>query len=112
MNVSEENKFSFEGETMTKQLGHIANMTNQLAMILKELRTEALGYQADHGVNELRRCPHCNLIWAKVEGCNGQTTCGSVPSRLDARDPNYCILGTFSFRWDGRKLTITKGGQK
>jgi hypothetical protein len=32
----------------------------------------------------LRRCPYCNLIWTKVEGCDsGMTTCGSVPKAKD-----------------------------
>jgi small GTP-binding protein len=26
--------------------------------------------------NLMKRCPHCNLIWFKREGCDGSTTCG------------------------------------
>jgi len=25
----------------------------------------------------IRRCPHCDLIWIKVQGCDGLTNCGS-----------------------------------
>ncbi|EAS06486.1 signal recognition particle receptor beta subunit (macronuclear) [Tetrahymena thermophila SB210] len=27
--------------------------------------------------NLFKRCPNCNLIWLKVEGCDGNTTCGN-----------------------------------
>ncbi len=32
-----------------------------------------------------RKCPHpgCGLVWIKVEGCDGPTTCGARPSVLD-----------------------------
>jgi hypothetical protein len=27
--------------------------------------------------NLIKRCPHCQLIWFKTEGCDGSTTCGN-----------------------------------
>ena len=30
----------------------------------------------DHPLNYIRECNHCGLIWLKVDGCNGMTTCG------------------------------------
>lgn len=27
--------------------------------------------------NLIKQCPHCNLIWYKTEGCDGETTCGN-----------------------------------
>ncbi len=30
-----------------------------------------------------RACPNCSLIWMKVEGCDGQTTCGNKPGFYD-----------------------------
>lgn len=30
--------------------------------------------------NLIKRCPNCNLVWVKVEGCDGETTCGNRPS--------------------------------
>jgi len=27
--------------------------------------------------NLIKRCPHCDLIWYKTEGCDGTTTCGN-----------------------------------
>jgi len=32
-----------------------------------------------HLKNQLRKCPNCGLVWVKVEGCNGATTCGNRP---------------------------------
>mmetsp|Transcript_6939 Transcript_6939/g.12625 ORF Transcript_6939/g.12625 Transcript_6939/m.12625 type:complete len:524 (+) Transcript_6939:268-1839(+) len=27
--------------------------------------------------NQIKRCPHCYLVWVKVGGCDGATTCGN-----------------------------------
>ena len=78
--MAEELDFSFLGAKGPNEAGHVANMTNQLRVILQAIRIEALSYQSDHGANDLRQCPHCGLLWAKVEGCDGGTTCGSIPA--------------------------------
>ena len=64
--MSREANFTFLGEGSANEAGHIANMTNQLRAILHTIRIQALAYQSDHGVNDLRQCPHCGLKWAKV----------------------------------------------
>ena len=112
--MSEKNNFTFRGDGAANEAGHVANMVNQLRMILYDIRTECLGYQSEHGVSELRKCPHCGLIWTKVEGCEGQTTCGNRPNAVnDFRDPSYAELGTFSFQWLGTgSLNIIKSGKK
>ena len=108
--ISEKNKFTFCGDGAANEAGHVANMVNQLRMVLYDIRTECLGYQSEHGVSELRRCPYCPAIWTKVEGCEGDTTCGNRPSNVnDLRDPAYAVLGTFTFRWlDNGNLVISK----
>ena len=112
--MSKTNNFTFEGDGAANEAGHVANMVNQLRMVLYDIRTECLGYQSEHGVSELRKCPHCGTIWTKVEGCEGATTCGNRPSNVnDVRDPAYAELGTFSFRWlDDGRLSITKASPK
>ena len=108
--MSKTNNFTFEGDVAAIEAGHVANMVNQLRMVLYDIRTECLGYQSEHGVSEFRKCPHCGTIWTKSEGCEGNTTCGNRLDNVnDFRDPAYAELGTFSFRWlvDGR-LRITK----
>ena len=112
--MSKTNNFTFEGDGAANEAGHIANMVNQLRMVLYDIRTECLGYQSEHGVSELRKCPHCGIIWTKVEGCEGATTCGNRPSNVnDVRDPAYAELGTFMFRWrDDGRLSITKVSRK
>lgn len=112
--MSEKNRFTFEGDGAANEAGHVANMANQLRMVLYDIRTECLGYQNEHGVSELRRCPYCNTIWTKVEGCDGDTTCGNRPSTVsDLRDAAYAVLGTFSFKWLGNgNLVIVKSGDK
>ena len=65
--MAAENNFSFMGDTAANEAGHVANMANQLRAILHDIRIETLNFAAvDHGVNDLRRCPHCGLVWAKV----------------------------------------------
>lgn len=112
--MSEKNKFTFYGDGAANEAGHVANMVNQLRMVLYDIRTECLGYQSEHGVSELRRCPYCSTVWTKVEGCEGDTTCGNRPSTVnDLRDSAYAVLGTFSFRWlDNGNLEISKSGGK
>ena len=96
-------------ENVADEVGHIASMTNQMATILKRLRTEALGFQAGHGVDDLRRCNWCNQVWATSETCDDETTCGSRPTQpFDARS---AVLGKFSFQWDGSELSITRSGE-
>lgn len=33
--------------------------------------------------NAIRKCQHCGEIWVKVQGCDGDTTCGARPSAPD-----------------------------
>ena len=89
-----ENNFTFFGEEAANEAGHIANLTNQLRLVLYNIRVEVAGFQNDHGLREARRCPHCNLIWTKIEGCNGDTTCGNLPSAgIDVRSNDFGVLG-------------------
>lgn len=105
--VSETNNFTFVGEDQVKanEAGHIANVTNQLRGVLLEVRVLAFGYQCDVATN-LRKCPHCNTVWAKEEGCDNGTVCGNMVSkRLDTR---FESMANFSFRFDGERLHIMK----
>jgi len=96
--VSEKNNFTFDGPEVECQAGHIANMTNQLRKILYDVRIDAMKYHKnlDSG---FRKCPHCSTIWAKVEGCDGETTCGNRVSRK-WDDWSGGITANFAFVWD------------
>ena len=110
---SEDNKFTFTGDGAANEAGHVANMVNQLRMVLYDIRTECVGFQSEHGVSELRKCPHCDLVWTKVEGCDGDTTCGRRPDAAnDFRDSAFSVLATYAFQWVGNKFNITKRGDK
>ena len=111
--LAKDNDFSFFGHKAEAEAGYVANMTNQMRCVLYDLRVEAAKYQSAHGAGDARRCPHCNEVWIKVEGCEGQTTCGSRPSvSIDVRDASFAELGTFSFAWqnlkESFKLAINK----
>ena len=105
--------FNFFGEKASNEAGHIANMANQLRVALYDIRTECLKYQADQSASELRRCPHCGHVWARVEGCNSDTICGNRPSTVnDMRSSEYAVLSTFTFIWSDDSLDILRSGEK
>ena len=105
--------FDFTGEDKFLQTGHVANMVNQIRTVIYDVRMESLKYQSDHGAGDLRKCPHCGRIWAKVEGCEGQTTCGNVPSTyFDVRNPGFSIMATFTFRITAGRLIISRTGER
>merc|ERR1719167_24147 len=112
--VTAENNFTFQGEAAADQASHIATMTNQLRAVLFDIRIETLNKGATgHGVNELKRCPHCGLVWAKIVGCNGETTCGAKVPEDDAIEArNNGVMATFTFRISQDTLQITKSGQR
>ena len=65
--LSEENNFTFEGDGAANEVGHVANMTNQLRAVLYDIRIETLQQATvEHGVNDLRKCPHCGETWALI----------------------------------------------
>ena len=43
--VAEELDFSFLGANAANEAGHVANMTNQMRLVLHDIRTEILGIQ-------------------------------------------------------------------
>ena len=105
--VAEENKFTFDGDEQVQanEASHVANLTSQLRGVLMEVRILAFGYRCEIST-ELRKCPHCNTVWTKVEGCDGNTTCGNMVSvGLDTR---FTSLANFDFRFDGDHLHIVK----
>ena len=111
--MSEKCGFTFFGDKAANEAGHIANMVNQLRVALYDIRTECLKYQSDQSASELRKCPHCGHVWEKVEGCDGETTCGNRPSTVnDMRKPEYAVLNTYTFIWSGGSLRIEKSGEK
>ncbi|CAD7943378.1 unnamed protein product [Amoebophrya sp. A25] len=43
--------------------------------------------------NAVRRCQYCGEVWVKVEGCDGETTCGARPTTNEKRaDPSFFRL--------------------
>ena len=107
--LAKANDFLFYGPKAEAEAGYIANMTNQMRLVLYDLRVEAAGCQTEHGAGNAKRCPHCNEVWIKVEGCEGQTTCGERPSAgIDVRNPSFGVLGTYIFSWTEKIFSIKK----
>ena len=91
-----------------EQAGYLALMMNQVRSILYDVRIEALKYQTNHNTTDLRKCPHCGFVWDKVQGCEGETRCGSLPSVHD--HPKYSVMATFTFELRGTQFLISKTG--
>ena len=79
--LSNDNNFSYVGDarTVASEAGHCANMTNQLRAVLRDIRIDASQYHKDVET-EFRKCPYCPAVWVKIEGCDGDTECGSRPT--------------------------------
>ena len=60
--MSEKNKFTFCGDGAANEAGHVANMVNQLRMVLYDIRTECLGFQS-----ELMVCLNCENVRIAVQ---------------------------------------------
>ena len=73
-----------------------------------DIRTKAQESQPDAGANDMRKCPHCGEVWAKIVGCSGETTCGNMVNRIDSTG----VMATFTFNWRDGRLGITKTGER
>ena len=103
---AKDNGFTFEGDGRVKEAGHLANMANQLRMVLYDIRKDCDRLHSEHGASESRKCPYCGLIWTKMEGCDGDTTCGNRPDAFDKQSA-FSVQATYSFLWNNSKLTVT-----
>jgi hypothetical protein len=114
--VSSINGFDFCGtdKQVSEQSGHLSSLSNQLKDVLFCLRKLCLGYHAKAGISELRRCPHCGEVWAKLEGCNGGTTCGNLTDgrTLTALDGRSASMHNFIFTYSPGGLTIRHTGSR
>ena len=109
-NLSRNNNFSFTGGPgIASEAGHVSNLTNQLRQVLRDVRIEAMKYHVDVET-DFRKCPYCDEIWQKVEGCEGDTQCGRRPSqelKWDQIDGGK--MANFFFSWSDKfQQLVTK----
>jgi hypothetical protein len=57
--------------------------------------------------NLIRKCPHCGLIWWKVYGCDGKTSCGNRPKDAP-HDHDRSFVARFVFTLVAGKLVYRK----
>ncbi|CAK93563.1 unnamed protein product (macronuclear) [Paramecium tetraurelia] len=50
----------------------------QLDNVIRRAQNKMTNYPA-HIYNFIKQCPNCKIIWLKVSGCGGQTSCGNFP---------------------------------
>lgn len=106
--LSSKNQFMFvEGPATANEAGHIANMTNQLRMVLSDVRKEAAKYHKEID-SDFRKCPHCGTVWQKTEGCSGTTYCGKRrSSAADVAPKESEKMFTFAFQWDSKRESLS-----
>eukprot|EP01133_Synstelium_polycarpum_P013854 gene13854-16338_t len=95
--LSKDCGFLLMGDNAAMEFGYIAHLGNQLKNILYNIRRMAFGYSAAHGANNLRKCPHCGLVWTKVTGCDGKTRCGNRTLGYTESENKVYQFATFSF---------------
>jgi len=112
--LTKHNNFDFMGPNMASHAGHVANMTNQLRKILSSVRIDSMKFHKDLDTN-FRKCPWCPAVWQKIEGCDGDTTCGNrVNDSLVSDNWSGGITAHFSFLWDreDNRLVVSKRSLK
>lgn len=58
--------------------------------------------------NLIKRCPHCQEIWFKVEGCDDQTNCGNKPTKVYDFFEKASNTFKYIFEWKNKKLHYEK----
>ncbi|CAB9501217.1 expressed unknown protein [Seminavis robusta] len=64
--------------------------------------------------NHYRACNHCGAVFVKVEGCDGATTCGAIPSTKSEDDKSKSGISfatLYSWIEDGKRW-IVRGSRK
>jgi hypothetical protein len=55
-------------------------LCDQMVSLVEKNMSYKINDQSDPR-NMIKKCPYCGLIWFKIEGCDGETTCGNLPSK-------------------------------
>lgn len=55
-----------------------------------KLTQEKMKTDKHHPFNFIKACPHCGLVWLRVSGCDGITSCGDFPTTDDNKDIVSC----------------------
>ena len=83
-----EEKYRLTMEEFNSYTTHIA-ISKQKIKIVDEFLQNTKGLMRWDIMNPndirfcIKQCPHCNQFLVKTEGCNGNTTCGDVPTAYD-----------------------------
>ncbi|CAK69185.1 unnamed protein product (macronuclear) [Paramecium tetraurelia] len=72
-----------------------------------KLAQEKMINSKNHCFQCLKQCPHCKLIWIKVAGCDGQTTCGNrVYTTSDSLLKNSSTKCRYEIELESNKLVL------
>lgn len=96
------------------ELGHLANLANNMRHKLLNIRVMMINYQPNgQAANQFRKCPHCGKMWAKFYGCDGSTTCGaahgaSETDGVGVEQPGGDTLLSFEFTFQQKRLRFKR----
>ena len=99
-----------DGPRFATKAGQIANLTNQLRQVLRDVDISAEKFDKN-GKSDFRRCPYCGKIWQKKECSEQDTKCGE---NVKSNESNIGKMANFYFLWDEttEKLVVNKIAQK
>lgn len=92
--------FSSVTELTVLERGHLANLENQMKSLFHGIRVTMAAYHQDSVHLNLRRCPHCNVMWTQPRRRDGHMNCGLTSS--DVRISAGLTRWSFEFTEVGR----------
>ncbi|CAD8192737.1 unnamed protein product [Paramecium octaurelia] len=72
-----------------------------------QLAQQKMKSDKNHCFNFIKACPHCGIIWLKVSGCDGKTTCGNFPDADDEIFNNYKTPQKYIFNITEKELNYS-----
>ncbi|CAD8180578.1 unnamed protein product [Paramecium pentaurelia] len=105
------NKFYDTNGVNVRYLHHIylkKEIKKDLEQVIK-LAQEKMTKSNNHCFQCLKQCPYCKLIWIKVAGCDGVTTCGNrVHSFTDEVLKSFSTPSRYLIKIESDKLVLKK----
>lgn len=66
---------------------------------------------SNHCYNYIKQCPFCGVVWFKVSGCDGETTCGNFPDADSLEFQSQTIPQRFKFKFAENALEFEDLGR-
>lgn len=96
---------------------HYMKLKQSLTPMVEQVRKDASDrmsynlYDQREPKNMIKACPHCKIIWVKVTGCDGETSCGNRLSGdylFDRKPSDTFTTPKFKFTWKDKAFKWVK----